>query len=315
MNKILLSFLIAVLFIGAFSAMAQNNSLPSPGITPDSPFYFLKAWKETIQTFLTFGAENKARQFLHLADVRLAEYQKMIEKGKNEIAQKTLQKYEKQLDHALQKVEELKTKGIDVQGAAQQIENTLNKHVEILKINLQNVPEAAKTGIQKALESSSKAIEKAKVRTGKEKTCVDSGGTVSTSPCCQLTGDFPSNCLIGACGCSPDNSHQIKVCDCGPDKCFDGNQCVPLSKANEDAACVSRTGKSMLLSEAKQIARDSECDEEGNLEDNAICNADTATWWIDLNIVKENCSPACVVNIETKQAEINWRCTGLLPEF
>ena len=33
--------------------------------------------------------------------------------------------------------------------------------------------------------------------------------------CCQSASDFPNNCLIGACGCSPDNSHSVKVCDCG----------------------------------------------------------------------------------------------------
>jgi len=37
-------------------------------------------------------------------------------------------------------------------------------------------------------------------------------------------------CLIGPCGCSPENSHQIKTCDCGPDKCFNGNECVSLDE-------------------------------------------------------------------------------------
>ena len=38
------------------------------------------------------------------------------------------------------------------------------------------------------------------------------------------------------------------------------------------------------------------------------------TWWIDLNAEKEGCNPACVVFEESKRAEINWRCTGLLTE-
>lgn len=60
-----------------------------------------------------------------------------------------------------------------------------------------------------------------------EQSCTDSGGTVRTSLCCESTGDFPNNCLIGACGCSPENSHEVQICDCGEDKCFDGNTCVP----------------------------------------------------------------------------------------
>ncbi len=59
-----------------------------------------------------------------------------------------------------------------------------------------------------------------------EQACVDSGGTISTSLCCKSTGDFPNLCLIGPCGCSPENSHQVKICNCGPDKCFNGSECV-----------------------------------------------------------------------------------------
>ena len=33
----------------------------------------------------------------------------------------------------------------------------------------------------------------------------------------------------------------------------------------------------------------------------------------DLDIEKAGCNPACVINVETRTAEINWRCTGLLP--
>ncbi|MBZ9571921.1 hypothetical protein KJA15_01105 [Patescibacteria group bacterium] len=63
-----------------------------------------------------------------------------------------------------------------------------------------------------------------------EQACLDSGGQVSTSLCCKATGDFPNLCLIGPCGCSPDNSHQVKICDCGPDKCFNGSECVSLDE-------------------------------------------------------------------------------------
>lgn len=58
-----------------------------------------------------------------------------------------------------------------------------------------------------------------------EKACVDSGGKLSTSLCCGQTKDFPNTCLIGACGCSPENSHEIKICDCG-DGCWNGTECV-----------------------------------------------------------------------------------------
>lgn len=43
-----------------------------------------------------------------------------------------------------------------------------------------------------------------------------------------------------------------------------------------------------------------------------FCNEGTRTWWINLNMTKQGCSPACVIHTDTKQAEINWRCTGLV---
>jgi len=71
-------------------------------------------------------------------------------------------------------------------------------------------------------------IQKTEKKSTQEQGCINSGGTVSTSSCCKSSGDFPNSCLIGACGCSPDNSHQVKVCDCGEGKCFDGEKCSPV---------------------------------------------------------------------------------------
>lgn len=63
-------------------------------------------------------------------------------------------------------------------------------------------------------------------KTTKEQACTNAGGTVKTVTCCKSTSDFPNLCLIGACGCSAENSHEIKTCDCGEGKCFDGVKCV-----------------------------------------------------------------------------------------
>ncbi|NQU96882.1 MAG: hypothetical protein HQ548_04475, partial [Chloroflexi bacterium] len=70
----------------------------------------------------------------------------------------------------------------------------------------------------------------------------------------------------------------------------------------------------MSLSEAMAIASESECVDAGPLKENASYNKFTGTWWIDVDAEKEFCpSPACVVNVATNQAEINWRCMGALP--
>jgi len=60
----------------------------------------------------------------------------------------------------------------------------------------------------------------------KEQACTNSGGTVGISLCCKSADDFPDTCLVGACGCSPDNSHEVNICDCPVDQCFNGTSCV-----------------------------------------------------------------------------------------
>ena len=66
----------------------------------------------------------------------------------------------------------------------------------------------------------------------------------------------------------------------------------------------------MKLSEAKEIAIEN-C---GELKESYSCNEGTNTWWIDLDLEKEGCAPACVVDVLDKSTEINRRCSGLIIE-
>ena len=89
---------------------------------------------------------------------------------------------------------------------------------------------------------------------------------------------------------------------------------VSISEPPKEESCFKKnTGETMNLSEAKEIALKSECVEEGRLKIESFCNQDTGTWWLDLEIEKEGCASACVIDISAKEAEINWRCTGLIP--
>jgi len=72
---------------------------------------------------------------------------------------------------------------------------------------------------------------------------------------------------------------------------------------------ISKVCNGMSLVEAESIAIASECGD--SLAKNYFCNTNTRTWWLDLTLEKENCAPACVIDTMTKEAEINWRCTGL----
>ncbi len=163
MKNLLISVFALAIILAPVAGFGKTSTATStdPGTTPDSPLYFLKVWKEQIQTFFTFGAENKANQYLRLAEVRLAEYERMVEKGKTDIAERTLEKYESQLGRALEKIEELKADKEDVGEFLDDLKEVSDRQLEVLERNLEKVPEAAKKGIEQALESVKKQIEKA----------------------------------------------------------------------------------------------------------------------------------------------------------
>jgi hypothetical protein len=68
--------------------------------------------------------------------------------------------------------------------------------------------------------------------------------------------------------------------------------------------------------DALAIAEVSECVEQGALLDEYMYNENSKTWWIELQMHPESeiegCNPACVVDELSMEAEINWRCTGLI---
>lgn len=82
--------------------------------------------------------------------------------------------------------------------------------------------------------------------------CLESGGEVTHTNCCESVGDFSNQCKIGACGCAPQQSHQVKVCECGEGKCFDGEKCVPRGEGEQgnfeqQGNLISQQGKRWIL--------------------------------------------------------------------
>jgi hypothetical protein len=66
---------------------------------------------------------------------------------------------------------------------------------------------------------------------GEYASCLASGGMVTKEMCCKSAQDFPDTCLIGACGCSPEDSKETLVCQCGAGMCFDSatDSCMPIA--------------------------------------------------------------------------------------
>jgi putative hemolysin len=87
---------------------------------------------------------------------------------------------------------------------------------------------------------------------------------------------------------------------------------APAPSATPQSA-PSQNATPMSLADAKQIASQSTCMQSGTLKDTAVYNPNSNTWWIDMAADKPNCNPACVVDVNSKTAEVNWRCTGAVP--
>jgi len=154
---ITLSFL---LFPGA-GVLAQGTGLLGPGMTPDSPFYFLETIVEKIGTFFTFGDLKKAERYSILAEERLAEANVMAERGKSELAERTLAIYRIQLENSITLAERAQTKGENIKEAMVRVGQATSIHLEVLTKLYEKVPEQTKPAIENAMEVSLKGHEKA----------------------------------------------------------------------------------------------------------------------------------------------------------
>lgn len=85
----------------------------------------------------------------------------------------------------------------------------------------------------------------------------------------------------------------------------------------ETAVCHEKENVSAVMTEdeARAVAQ-STCVKEGEMLGQGMYNENTGTWWFDATLTdtKPGCNPACVVSEDSKTAEINWRCTGLLSQ-
>jgi len=88
--------------------------------------------------------------------------------------------------------------------------------------------------LSKKYQGSEKKVIENKILSDEEEACINSGGEVIVASCCESIKDFPNNCLAeylaGNCSCLPTDSHEIKICDCAEEGCFDGQKCLSLKE-------------------------------------------------------------------------------------
>lgn len=140
MKRLFILFLIPLFFSVYYPAIAQESSseaeeyqLPYAGILPDSPLYTFKAARDRIISFLISDSLRKAEFNLLQADKRLQAGVKLIEKGKEDLAEVTISKGENYFEQALGKLEEAKREGKDVKPLLETMTASVKKHQEVVR--------------------------------------------------------------------------------------------------------------------------------------------------------------------------------------
>ena len=163
MKKISLFVALIVLFsfltFSGAGVFAQNTELPDPGLLPDSPFYFLEIISEDIVSLFTFGDLKKAERYAKLATERLAEVQAIAEKEKPKLIEKTLARYEKQLENSIARAEKAQAKDKNTEKVMEvvaRVGQATSKHLQVLAEVGEKCPEQAKSAIENAMKVSLK---------------------------------------------------------------------------------------------------------------------------------------------------------------
>lgn len=169
MLKKLFVIVLIIPFLFAGLVQAQSDDLPEPGMLPNHPLYFLKSWSESIGTFFTFGEERKAERLFELSERRLSETIALSEHEDSSIAEEAIERYQKQLEQAIQKAKEAKDKGMDMDELLEKISERTLKHQEVLADVYEKVPNEAKPAIQRAMEKSIRGHEESLTNISEER--------------------------------------------------------------------------------------------------------------------------------------------------
>jgi len=131
----LLSCILVISLLFSGTAYAQEEELPDPGITPDSPFYFFDNWGKKIGLFFASGPEVKAQKALEYAEERLAEAQAMAVRNKIREMEQAANGYDEFLAIVAERAEEARQRGVS-DNISEKVALATQKHLDVLDLSL-----------------------------------------------------------------------------------------------------------------------------------------------------------------------------------
>ena len=163
--------LLGVVILLLTSISFAQQDLVKAGIKPGNVLYGLDRALERIRLMLTFDDIKEAKLHLRNAEERLSELNELLKRDKTKYTDELVNEYDNELEKAQAKIEEASRKGRSVEEISSLVAEATYKHVEILKLVLEKVPEQAKEHIQHAIDVSIqgnvKAVENIEKETGK----------------------------------------------------------------------------------------------------------------------------------------------------
>jgi len=149
---LLICVLLTSLLIGG-AACAQDEELPEPGFTPDSPFYFLDKWGKDIGMFFAFGSEAKAEKALQYAEERLAEVRAMAGKNRVREMERAANDYEGFMAMVRERLETATRYGMS-DNVSERVSLATEKHLRILDRIKDELPEQSRAALTRARTAS-----------------------------------------------------------------------------------------------------------------------------------------------------------------
>jgi hypothetical protein len=145
MKRLLIVPTIAILALmlclsGVAYAQETETTLPDPGTTPDSPFYFMDKWGKQLSLMFTLNAGEKTDKALRYADERMAEMDAMLAHNKIKEATQAANEYQWCLQTATKNMEQARLKGNDI---SEDVALKAEKHLGYLCDNTENTSEDA----------------------------------------------------------------------------------------------------------------------------------------------------------------------------
>lgn len=138
------------------TATPKDLGVSEPTLLPDSKFYFLKNWKNAIQSVFTFGEVNKAELNLKIASEKLLEAQKLAEKTDNpQILDKATELYNQRVEKIQENIAKFKGTAISNDKISKFLDKYVKQqilHEKILDKLEAKVPTSTLEKIQEARE-------------------------------------------------------------------------------------------------------------------------------------------------------------------